>query len=300
MNTKICPECKQDKLITEFGKNENYKDGYEKICKECKNRRARERYHSDPEVKARKAEYRKMYLSDPEKHSEQIERQRKWRNSNIENQEFREKERERCRKYDQSPRGREVRKLFQSSEKSKEYHKKYAQEKGIPRAKERYHNDPEFRKRMRASAKKWYYSEKGIVSRTSKRRKEWQSEYQKRNRIHFREYDRNKYNTDHEYYARVREKNNTRIERERTNGGNFTRHDWKFLKELADGKCLCCGKKGKLTMDHIIPVSQNGSTEIDNIQPLCNSCNAKKGKNTTDYRNENFKMCVINYMRGEN
>jgi 5-methylcytosine-specific restriction endonuclease McrA len=50
-------------------------------------------------------------------------------------------------------------------------------------------------------------------------------------------------------------------------------------------KCLCCGRDDiELTLDHIIPVTKGGTTTIDNLQPLCKSCNTKKGTSVTDYR----------------
>lgn len=68
-------------------------------------------------------------------------------------------------------------------------------------------------------------------------------------------------------------------------GGNFTAPEWKSLVEHYGSKCLCCGRTDvKLTADHVIPVSKGGTSNIDNIQPLCLSCNSSKGDKTIDYR----------------
>lgn len=48
--------------------------------------------------------------------------------------------------------------------------------------------------------------------------------------------------------------------------------------------CVCCGAKGRLTVDHVIPLCLGGSNTIDNIQPLCRSCNPSKGIKIIDYR----------------
>jgi 5-methylcytosine-specific restriction endonuclease McrA len=49
-------------------------------------------------------------------------------------------------------------------------------------------------------------------------------------------------------------------------------------------KCLACGKKKVLTIDHIIPLSLGGKNEIDNYQTLCRKCNMAKGNRIRDYR----------------
>jgi 5-methylcytosine-specific restriction endonuclease McrA len=72
-------------------------------------------------------------------------------------------------------------------------------------------------------------------------------------------------------------------------GGSFTSKQWIFLCKIYGNKCLCCRRKKCLEADHVIPVSKGGSSNISNIQPLCRSCNAKKGTKTTDYRN-NLKV----------
>lgn len=41
--------------------------------------------------------------------------------------------------------------------------------------------------------------------------------------------------------------------------------------------CRICGDWYPLTLDHIIPQSLGGPSTIDNLQTLCNSCNARKG-----------------------
>lgn len=41
---------------------------------------------------------------------------------------------------------------------------------------------------------------------------------------------------------------------------------------------LMAGNKG-MTIDHIIPKSKGGSSDLENLQPMCRECNKKKGSN---------------------
>jgi hypothetical protein len=65
---------------------------------------------------------------------------------------------------------------------------------------------------------------------------------------------------------------------------NFTYDEWINLCNKYWNICLCCKKQEKLTIDHIIPISKWWLNTIDNIQPLCFSCNSSKRANTIDYR----------------
>ena len=58
--------------------------------------------------------------------------------------------------------------------------------------------------------------------------------------------------------------------------GSHTFGEWEILKAQYNWICPCCNKKKFLTEDHIVPLSRGGSDNIENIQPLCKSCNSKK------------------------
>lgn len=72
--------------------------------------------------------------------------------------------------------------------------------------------------------------------------------------------------------------------------GSHTVAEWKALCAKFGNRCVCCGEKGKLTRDHVIPVTKPGSSDfIENIQPLCQKCNCNKHNNhTADYRKTPF------------
>lgn len=48
-------------------------------------------------------------------------------------------------------------------------------------------------------------------------------------------------------------------------------------KVLSSGKCVYCDSTENLQVDHIKPVSKGGKDNIENLQPLCKTCNVKKG-----------------------
>jgi len=71
--------------------------------------------------------------------------------------------------------------------------------------------------------------------------------------------------------------------------GKHTIQEWNKLKENYNFQCLCCLKREpeiKLTEDHVIPLILGGENSINNLQPLCHSCNSRKGARIIDYRYE--------------
>ena len=74
----------------------------------------------------------------------------------------------------------------------------------------------------------------------------------------------------------------------RTNHGRSIPDGLRYQVLERDGRCLACGatpKGAKLHVDHIVPWSQGGRTELDNLQTLCARCNLGKGNRAThDFR----------------
>lgn len=75
------------------------------------------------------------------------------------------------------------------------------------------------------------------------------------------------------------------------NGGTFTFGEWFSLCSLYELKCICCGKKfpfRKLSPDHVVPIIKGGLNSIENIQPLCRTCNLRKHSKVIDFRIHEF------------
>lgn len=80
--------------------------------------------------------------------------------------------------------------------------------------------------------------------------------------------------------------NRERLQLIKRNGGRHTLGEWETLKAQYNWTCPCCKKSEpeiKLQRDHIIPVTKGGSNNIENIQPLCQKCNAYKWTKTVKY-----------------
>lgn len=97
------------------------------------------------------------------------------------------------------------------------------------------------------------------------------------------------------YYTKYPEKRLEHIRRgvEKRLRGFVTAHtlkEWNELKDYYSSMCLYCGAKDRLTRDHVRPISLGGTDHIDNIQPLCHSCNSSKHTKSTDYRPRFEKM----------
>ena len=76
---------------------------------------------------------------------------------------------------------------------------------------------------------------------------------------------------------KIRVNNRNRRALKKNAKGSFTESEWENRKKEYDYKCAICKEVKFLTTDHIIPLSKKGTNYISNIQPLCQSCNSRKG-----------------------
>ena len=148
------------------------------------------------------------------------------------------------------------------TEKKRVYDREYCKRPYVKDRARSRHPSPEAMERL----KKYWYDYKrrpDVMERARKHTREWQKRNPEQHRIA------------------------TQVRRARTrgNGGSFTKEEWVSVCEKYGNMCLRCGKKTILTIDHVVPLVLGGSNYIENIQPLCKSCNSKKGESVIDYRN---------------
>ncbi len=170
----------------------------------------------------------------------------------------------------------------ENPEKAREQNKNYIQRnidkvKAAKKAWLQTENGKEYKKRWRqsengkASRRIWEQSEKGKASKKAWLQSENGKEYKKR--------------WKQSPVGKICRAIERHVRRSKTHG-KFTPTEWSNLCSKYDNKCLCCGERKKLTVDHVVPIALGGANTIDNIQPLCLSCNSKKNKKIIDYRKD--------------
>lgn len=82
-----------------------------------------------------------------------------------------------------------------------------------------------------------------------------------------------------------------RKEYKRKGGGKLPLNAYSMLVDKYGERCLKCGSKDDLTIDHVTPIVLGGKSELENLQILCRSCNSSKsGRSSADYRPQQSQL----------
>lgn len=174
-----------------------------------------------------------------------------------------------------------------------DYNKKYRAKHGQKwneNRRAKYAVDETYREKCKRYAHEWAETN---PDRRAYNFKQWRIANPERLKVYMQRH----YEKYHERYRRLWVVQSARRRaRKRLVDGSFTTEEWQNLKMAWNYTCLCCGKTEpdiKLSHDHIVPLILGGSNNIDNIQPLCISCNSKKNAKYIDYRNSFVDSNVV-------
>ena len=146
----------------------------------------------------------------------------------------------------------------------------------------------EYRKHNQEVKRRYYQSNK-------KRAQEWGKKYYQENKEYIKERIEKWRQGNREM---VRATASHRRSLKRGAKGSHTGEERELLFKLSNYKCLSCGTKENLEIDHIRPLSKGGRDDIINLQVLCKSCNCvKHNSNSTDYRSAGFKQSISAYLK---
>jgi 5-methylcytosine-specific restriction endonuclease McrA len=146
--------------------------------------------------------------------------------------------------------------------------------------------------KWKAQCERYRKKNRDAINRRAKKYREENKEKIAKRLADWASKNRKRYSEIHQKWKRAnRDKVNAATSRKRALHAGLKEHhtaeEWAMLKHFHGYSCLRCLKSEpeiKLARDHVMPMQLGGSDTIDNIQPLCKSCNSKKGIRYIDYR----------------
>jgi len=256
MTTKVCSRCGEEKALEEFRPHKGCRLGVRPECRECLSKVSKKYYEDNKDRILRK---QRTYN---EKNAERINRR---------NKEYREANSDEL-----------------NARRRGTYYANHEERKAALR--ESYQNNREARlvgqKRYRETNKE-QLKERRRLDRLAnpEKYKRWKSaDYRRRRDEYIANAAKWARENPEKALASAKIKQHKRRAKKVEVGGSFTHQEFVRLNKHYAGRCLKCGKKTKLTADHVQALFNGGNNYISNIQPLCINCNSSKGARDTDYR----------------
>ena len=147
---------------------------------------------------------------------------------------------------------------------------------------DRYANDPEYREARKAYGRD-YARKRWLDPEYRRKYQEWCDKPENRERIRERNREATRVRAEdpERYQAWLAYRRKYTRERRKRQGGTGYRRNLEKLIADHDNKCGICGEelpeeRSDIHVDHIIPVSKNGTNEYNNLQPAHAFCNMSK------------------------
>ncbi len=295
-NMKVCNTCKRKLPSTPeyFYRFKHSKDGFKSSCKECQGGKftikenIKEGYKKCTDCKNVLPETEEFYLKYLDKRYNKYRfkshclecgkiRSKQWREENEEQYidyylEYNKTDKAKGNKQRYRENNQETIKAYKRDYRERNKHKIQAYNK-----KRRY--SPKTRSKVLDWSRKWRENNPDKV-------KNYNSQYAKENK---------------DYFVKTTQKRNAKL---KELDYTLTLEEWEDTKKYFNNQCSYCGKSLKrLTQDHFIPLSDNGSYTKDNIIPSCKSCNSSKNNRdfkewykTYKYYDEERERKILNYI----
>ena len=272
---KHCSRCRILKPIDAFNHNSMATDGHNYCCRACQSLYRKAWYNRDPKrERAKAAAYRQQYP----------ELVKASRNKYVQTEHYKARTKELYKKH--AVKNREKARLYrqQHLEQVKSTEKKHEQTEKRKAYLKAYRQTKKHKTKMQILWQKYY-------EKHAERLKARAKVYAQRNAVHIKERTKAYRQANaahisartHLYHqahpeVKVLSENRRRAQKQSAPMNDFTATQWEAMQVAFEYRCAYCHKrrKGKLTQDHITPLSKGGSHTLSNIVPACKSCNSRK------------------------
>ena len=136
------------------------------------------------------------------------------------------------------------------------------------------------REHLLAKKMEWYYNNlEGAKRREVERQKRRRTDPELKRKL--REYHRRYYRTP-KGMAIAQHNGAKRRAQKLKLPTDLTSDKWLEILDFFNYRCVYCGVSGRMAMDHVIPLHQNGHHVSGNVLPACKSCNSSKKERTLE------------------
>lgn len=264
--SKICTKCKQEYPATKeyFHRNKNKKDGFESICKVCKNK-----YYEENKIHI--LETTRQYREENKEHCQEIRKKYHQENKDLiarQMKEYYEENKEQLLEYREEYYKENKEYILEQVKLYREENKGRIVEK---RKKYREKN----KERITETCRRYWNNNKEYLSRKNREyRIENKEQEQERHRRHYIE-------NPHMYRQSVQRRRSKVKKLPYT----LTIEEWNDIKSHFNNSCAYCGMteekhmekfNERLHQEHFVALSNGGEYTRNNIIPSCKSCNSSK------------------------